>query len=101
MTPTKPNHPNDTDRDTNDTLEEFIARHSASDAELRDTIAFLIQRRELLRDCEIEQLEAESEALIEKLADTKRCILLAELECFREVLSLHKRLLSENDEPQD
>ena len=62
--------------------------------DLKNAIAFLIHRRELLRDCEIEVLEHHCNKLIDQIADTKHKILLEELECFREVLRLHKRLLT-------
>ena len=83
-----------------ESIEEFIEHGSATQAELQDAISFLIHRRELLRDCAIEELEHESEQLIEKLADTKRRLLLEELECFRDILRLHRQLISD-DEPRD
>ncbi len=49
-------------------------------------------------DCEIEVLEHHCDALIDQIAKTKRKILLEELNCFKEVLQLHRRLL-DNDQP--
>ena len=73
--------------------EEFLARFSHDETELREAIAHLIRRRELLRDCEIEMLEDQCEKLMERITKAKQRILLEELECFKEVLRLHKRLL--------
>ena len=85
----------------NETIDDYIARHSGTEQDLRDVISFLIHHREMIRDAELEVLEHETEQLIEKLADTKRKILLEELQCFKDVLRLHKRLLSQDDEPGD
>ena len=85
----------------NETVDDYIARHGATEQELRDIISFFIHHREMIRDSEIEVLEAETEGLIKKLADTKRKILLEELECFKDVLALHKRLLRKDDEQGD
>ena len=94
----KNKNPNDPfDPDTEETTDEYLARNVSSQADLRSAIAFLIRRRELLRDCEIEVLEHHCDKLIEQIADTKHKILLEELSCFREMIRLHKRLL-ENDE---
>ena len=79
-----------------DSLDDFIKRYSSTETELRETIAYLIDHRELLRDAELETLKAETENLIEKLKDTKRKELLEEIECFKDILALHKRLLQKN-----
>ena len=84
------------DREREETTEEFIARFGENQADLRNAIAFLIHRRELLRDCEIEILEQHCDKLIDQVAKTKQRILLEELDCFKEVLRLHRRL--QNDE---
>lgn len=88
------------DPDKEQTTEEFLARFGENTADLKNAIAFLIHRRELLRDCEIEVLEHHCNKLIEQLADTKHKILLEELDCFKEVLKLHKRL-SQNDQSRN
>ena len=64
--------------------------------ELRDVISFLIDQREAIRDVELRQLEDEAGTLIEKLQDIDRRKLLEEIKCFKEVLSLHKRLVEKN-----
>ena len=86
--------------DTEQSVEEFIARFGENQADIRNAITFLIHRRELLRDCEIEVLEHHCDKLIEQIASTKRKMLLEELNCFKEVLQLHKRLV-ENDQSGD
>ncbi len=85
----------------NETIDDFLARHSATELELRDTIAFLIHHREMIRDAELEVLQGETARLITKLTDTKRKILLEELNCFKDVLTLHKRNLRRDDQPRD
>jgi len=82
-----------------ESLEDFIKRYSSTETELRETIAYLIHHRQLLKDAEIEKLEAEAANLVKKLRETKVKILLEELECFKEVLALHKQLLQKNDKP--
>ena len=85
----------------NETVDDYIARQAGTAQELREMISFFIHHREMIRDCEIEVLEDETQKLIEKLADTKRKILLEELQCFKDVLALHKRLLKKDDEQGD
>ena len=84
----------DTDPDKEQTTDEYLARYVHNEAELKNAIAFLIHRRELLRDCEIEVLEHHCQKLIDQIARTKHCIMLEELECFKEVIALHKRLVN-------
>lgn len=80
-----------------ESAEDFIKRHDSTERELRDTIAYLIRHREMMRDVELKKLETEAEKLIEKLKDTKRKELLEEIECFKEILALHKRLIRKDD----
>lgn len=84
------------DPDTEETTEDFLTRQTANGEELREAIEFLIRRRELLRDAEIELLESQCELLVDILAEKRKCILLEELDCFREILSLHKRLADDD-----
>ncbi|MDA2935272.1 hypothetical protein MYX82_13165, partial [Acidobacteria bacterium AH-259-D05] len=58
--------------------------------QLKETIAYLIERREQLRDEQLEKLEAESQKLIEKLQDINRLKLLEEIQCFKDILALQK-----------
>ena len=64
--------------------------------ELREVISFLIQQREALRDEELRELEQEARKTIAKLHDIDRKKLLEEITCFKDVLSLHKRLVERN-----
>lgn len=83
-----------------ETIEEFIARNSGTPAELQDVISFLIHRRGLLRDNALEELEHSTEQLLQKLAETKRKMAVEELECFHDILRLHRQL-PEHDKPRD
>lgn len=64
--------------------------------ELQEMIEFLIAHRERLRDEEIDRLEQESQHLIEGLGDINRRKLLAEIQCFKEILALQRRLIEDN-----
>lgn len=81
----------------NQTMKEFILKHSSTRKELEETISYLIQHREMLRDVELERLEAESEKLLRKLREIDTEIILEEIQCFKEILSLQKKLIEEND----
>ncbi len=84
------------DKQRRHAIDELL-KVTASGAELRDVISYLIRNREQLHDEEIERLERESEELIKKLNDTKRLKLLEEIKCFKDVLALHKRLFQNNE----
>jgi hypothetical protein len=73
-------------------LEEYL-RQSRSEAELRDLLTFLIDHRQLMRESELTRLREESEQLVERLHETSHRKLLAEIECFKDILALQKRLL--------
>ena len=80
----------------NETTEDFITRYSSTENELKETIDYLIQHREMIRDVELDRLEKESQKLIEKLEDISRLKLLEEIQCFKDVLTLQKRLIENN-----
>ena len=84
-----------------ESVEDFIKRSSSTEKELRDTIEYLIRHREMMRDVEIKKLESEAQRLLDKLKETNLKKLVEEIECFKDVLSLHKRLIEENDKPGD
>ncbi len=84
-----------------ESVEDFIKRYSSTEKELRDTIAYLIRHREMMRNVEIKKLESEAQMLLEKLKETNLKKLVEEIECFKDILSLHKRLLENNDKPRD
>lgn len=80
-----------------DSTHDFLNRIVTNSDELREAISFLIHRRELLRDCEIEQLQHACDELLEQLADRKQQMLLEELACFKEVMALYRRLPKNHD----
>lgn len=82
----------------NQTAEDFIRKHSRTEEELRETISYLIQHRELIRDVELQKLEEESRKLIERLHGISREKLIEEIKCFKDILALQRRLL-ENGTP--
>ncbi len=82
----------------NESTEDFIRRYSSTESELRETIAYLIQHREMIRDVELDRLEIESQKLIEKLEEINRQKLLEEIKCFKDILALQKRLIQNNDQ---
>ena len=79
----------------NESTEDFIKRHSRTQAELRETIDFLIRHRELVRDIRLQKLESESQKLVKRLREIDHEKLVEELKCFKDVLGL-QRHLSEN-----
>lgn len=46
---------------------DFIKRYSSTEKELRDTIAYLIRHREMMRDVELKKLETDVQSLAETL----------------------------------
>ena len=75
---------------------EFITRYCRTEAELRDSIEFLIRNRELMRDCELDRLESEAQALLDKFNELKQHKLLEEIRCFKDILALQRELLRKN-----
>ena len=71
-----------------------------SNNQLRETITFLIERREELNE-QLEKLELELKKLIEKLKDINRLKLLEEIQCFKDVLALQKRLIEGNEKERN
>lgn len=69
-----------------------------SDNKLGETIAWLIEHREELRDQEIKRLEAEAKKLIEALEEIDRDKLLEELRCFKDVLALQRRVVERSED---
>lgn len=72
-------------------LEEFLFDLTAE--EVREVLEFLIAQRQHLKEEELCRLEEEAGRLATSLGDVQRRKLRAELECFREVLRLQRRLL--------
>ena len=80
-------------------LGDIIRGLCASEAELREIISYLIQNREMLRDRELERLQAEADGLLNKLRKNQQDRLLESIACFKDILALQKALLSQNGEP--
>ena len=55
----------------------------------------------MMRDVELELLKSESDKFLEKLTDTKRKIPAEEIDCFKKIVSLQRRLIQEDDQPGD
>ncbi|MDA2934219.1 hypothetical protein MYX82_07735 [Acidobacteria bacterium AH-259-D05] len=81
-------------------LDEFL-NLCMTENQLRETVTYLIERREQLKNEQLEKLEAESQKLIEKLKDINGLKLLEELQCFKEILALQKRLIQMNEKASD
>lgn len=83
----------------NQTAEDFLRQHGRTEEELRETISYLIQHREMMRDIELQKLEEESKKVIERLRDISKEKLIEEIRCFKEVLALQRRVIEENGKP--
>jgi hypothetical protein len=69
--------------------------------DVRAVIGWMIERRELLRADEVRSLYDKIAEFLELVAKARREALVEELECFKDILSLHKTLMDKNhDEPR-
>ena len=84
----------------NETAEEFLRQFGNTQRELREAIAYLIEHREMIRDAELERLEQEARKLIEELKNIDQQKLVEEIECFKDILALQKRLIQNNGKPR-
>ena len=82
-------------------VEDFLRQYSSTEQELKETIAYLIEHREMIRDRELERLEQESKKLITKLKQLDQQKLVEEIECFKDILALQKRLIQNNGNQRD
>ena len=80
-------------------IDEFL-KLARSEAELRELVADLIKYRERLKESALDELEQEAERLLSRLMETERRILVEEIECFKDILRLQKRLI-ENDNVEE
>jgi hypothetical protein len=69
---------------------DFLRDLTEANHEIKDIISFLILRRELIRDETLQRLDRETRALVAKLESMKGQTLLEELECFKDILDLHR-----------
>lgn len=81
-------------------IDDLLAGFIATQAELRDIISYLILRREAIRDDALREIREETEALIAKIAANRNRMLLEELTCFKDILSLQERLINDNGKPR-
>jgi hypothetical protein len=75
-----------------------VEEHASTEAELREIIAHLVERRQEIKQAEIDSLESKATRLARQLKETERQKLLAEISCFKDILELQKRLREEDDE---
>lgn len=80
-----------------ETVDDIIKRYSSSESELCHTISSLIESRYKLRDSELESLEEKSKRLLKRLQGIHIQRMLEELQCFKNVIALQKRLSEKND----
>jgi hypothetical protein len=73
-------------------VESFLG-FASCESELREMIEFLLWHRDELMETSLRELEHETEKLIGQLEDVHREKLLVELQSFRDMLSLQRRLL--------
>lgn len=81
-----------------ETVEGIIKRYSSTDSELRQTVASLIDSRYQRRDSELETLEHKAKKLLKQLQGIHIQRMLEELQCFKDILALQKRLFQKNDQ---
>lgn len=62
----------------------------SAESELREVLAYLIERRHEMHDATAQALEAKARRLADELMDAQRQRLLAELLRFRDLLELHR-----------
>jgi len=80
-----------------ETVDDIIRRYSSSESELRHTIASLIDIRYKQRDCELESLKDKSQRILKRLQGIHIQRMLEEVQCFKDVIALQKRLPNNND----
>jgi len=79
--------------------EEFFRKYKTyEDEALRETIAYLIEHRQKLRDKELVRLEKEADTLLKKLERIEQEQIVEEIKCFKEILSLQKRLIENGEQ---
>lgn len=81
-------------------LNDYL-KYCDSTTELRAAIHHLIEYRDLLRESEISQLQTDAEGLLERLREIEKEEILAEIRAFKDILTLHRRLLEANGLPDD
>jgi hypothetical protein len=80
-----------------ETVDDIIKRYSSTESELQHTVASLISARYQHRDSELEALEDKTKKLLKQLQGIHIQRILEELQCFKDVLALQKRLFHKDD----
>ena len=79
--------------------EEFFKKYETFEREaLRETIAYLIEHRQKISDEELVRLEKEANTLLKKLEKIEQEQIVEEIKCFKEILSLQKRLIENGEQ---
>ncbi len=86
--------------DSDDATRELL-HWSRTTAELREAVSYLIAHREALRDAELQRLTTEARTLLSRLSELRQEALLEEIRCFKDVLLLHRKALTEHDRKSD
>jgi len=76
-------------------FDDFL-KYCRSEIELRQTISYLIEHRELMRDMELARLEKDSAKILAECQQMTQDKLIEEIQCFKDVLALQKKLLQVN-----
>jgi len=82
-----------------ETVNDIIRRYSSTDQERRQTISSLIETRQTRRDYELESLSQKSQKLLKQLKGIEIQRMLEEIQCFKDVIALQKRLGDKNSQP--
>jgi hypothetical protein len=80
-----------------ETVDDIINRYSSTESELHHTISSLMESRYKQRDGELEVLDIKIKKLLKQLQGIHIQRMLEELQCFKDVLALQKRLFNKND----
>ena len=79
-----------------ETVDDIIKRYSSTESERHHTISSLIDTRYKQRDFELESLEVKSKKILKQLQGIHIQRMLEELQCFKDVIALQKRLKTSN-----
>lgn len=71
----------------------FLNRFSKTEAELKETIEYLISHRLMIKETELESLEHKAKSLLKKIKEIETEKLIEEINCFKNVLLLQKKLI--------
>lgn len=80
---------------------DIVRNVGSTEEEVKTAIAYLIEHRKHVRDLQLGKLENETIRLVQRLKDIDMEKILEELECFKDVLVLHRNLIQENDQSRD